>query len=93
MDKYYELGISNKSIPFPNSDVTISAFEELKYWQAQLQHVKSHNTLSSTTKSFPESLNEIMDDLARSQLGSMKRPHTEVQSLLCILKINKVYIT
>jgi hypothetical protein len=93
MDRYYEHGISNKSIPFPDSDVTISAFKELKNWQAQLQHVKSHNTSSSTTKSFPESLNEIVDGLARNQLGLMMRPHTEVQSPLCILKINKVYIT
>jgi hypothetical protein len=93
VERYYEQGVTNKSILFPDSDVTISAFKELKCWQAQLHHVKSHNTSSSDANSLPEKLNKIADELARDQMHTMKCPHTVVQSPLCILKINEVYIT
>jgi hypothetical protein len=93
MERYFEQGIQNKSILFSDSDVTISAFNKIKTWSAQIQHVRSHNTSSSSANSFPESLNKLADELARGQLSAMKRPHTVVQGPLCILHINDTYVT
>jgi hypothetical protein len=93
MERYYKQGISNKSIHFPDSDVTIPAFNELKTWSTQIQHVKSHNTSPSSANSFPERLNKLADELARDQLSTMKRPLTVVQGPLCILHINDIHVT
>jgi hypothetical protein len=93
VDRYYEHGISNTAILFPDSDVTMTAFNELKTWQAQIQHVKSHSTSPSSTISFPERLNKLADELARNKMSTMKRPNTVVQNPLCLLQINQVHVT
>jgi hypothetical protein len=93
MDRYGDQGVSAGSINFPDADVTIPAYEELKTWTAQLQHVKSHNKTTTGEYSFPEKLNRIADELARDRMMTMKKPLLSVQSPLCLLQIKDTYVT
>jgi hypothetical protein len=57
-------GHPNLSFNFPDSDVTITAHDEIMSWSAQFQHVKSHKTAQTSTNNFPERLNQMADELA-----------------------------
>jgi hypothetical protein len=93
MERYNDSGINNKSIHFPDSDVTISAHCVLQKWSPQFQHVKGHSSTKTPDISFPTQLNSIADELARDQLGTMKHPKKEVTSHFCLLRRDDIYIT